>query len=384
MKQDTSRTNHRVLFLSRGGDISGEQRQLLYLLRSLDRSQYTPIVLSTRGGQFRTELQTLGIQHHVHTLAGWRKLKNVVRRYRDAAYVKTLVKDERISLVHCSDVWLSEYALTGAKHAGVPCILHVRAPLTREQARKRCCHQATCLVTISKRVQMRLIQTQCLPEDRIVLIHDAVDVEMFKPLDPASDRNVLHDQYGTHGKVLIGLVGRVEEAKDQLSFVQIARDVLARTKQVAFFIIGEIKDRPYYDKMTGYIQNHDLSDHVHFTGRREDIAQVLAGLDILVSLTGGSVRYEAMMCGVTVLCAWSRQPEESYHVRHNETGLLVTEKSVESVSRTLTDAVTDTALRKRIAANAAVWAREHLSQTLLVKGTQALYEQLLGNPPLGR
>ena len=380
MKQDTSRTNHRVLFLSRGGDISGEQRQLLYLLRGLDRDRYTPIVLSTRGGQFQSELQSLGIRHHVHALAGWRKLKNVLKRYRDTAYVRALAAKERISLVHCSDVWLSEYALQSAKHVGVPCILHVRAPLTREQARKRRCHEATYLVTISKRVQMRLVQTRSLPEDRIVMIHDAVDVEVFKPLDPASARNVLHDQYATHGKALIGLVGRVEEAKDQFSFVQIARDVLAQTKQVAFFIIGEIKDRSYYDRVNRYIQNHNLSAHIHFTGRREDIAQVLAGLDILISLTGGSVRYEAMMCGVTVLCAWSRQPEESYHVRHNETGLLVTARSLDAVSRTLLDIIADTATRKRIAANAAIWAREHLGQALLVRDTQYLYERLLGNP----
>ncbi len=383
MKQDTSKTNHRVLFLSRGGDISGEQRQLLYLLRRLDRNRYTPIVLSTRGGQFQDALENLGIRYHVHALAGWRKLKNILRRYRDAAYVKNLAAEERISLVHCSDVWLSEYALLGAKHEGVPCILHVRAPLTREQARKRRCHEATRAVVISKRVQMRLVQTGCLPEDRIILIHDAVDVNVFKPLDRGSDHNVLHDQYGTHGKVLVGLVGRVEPAKDPLSFVKIARDVLARTKQVAFFVIGEIKDQPYYDKIRRYIREHNLSDHIYFTGRREDNAQILAGLDILVSLTGGSVRYEAMMCGVTVLCAWSRQPEESYHIRHNETGLLVTEKSLEAVRETLLNAITDDALRKRLAANAIVWAREHLSEKLLVKETQTLYEQLLRNPSVG-
>ena len=380
MTQEESSTNYRVLFLSRGGDISGEQRQLLYLIRGLDRDRYTPVVLSTRGGQFQRQLQTLDVRDHVRPLAGWRKGKSLFRRYRDAAYVRDLVRSEGIALVHCSDVWLSEYALRSVKNTNIPSVLHVRAPLSRRQAEKFRCPMATRVVVISKRVQMRLAQTGCVPEDRIVPIHDAVDAEVFKPMDPDSGGNVLKQHYDAEGKILVGLVGRVEPSKDQLSFVKVAGEVLRRTKQAAFFIIGEIKDKSYAAEITRYVQDHGLSNHVHFTGRRSDIPDVLAGLDVLVSLSGGSVRYEAMMCGVTVICAWSRRPEESYHIRHNETGFLVTDRSQEAVTEVLLNTIEHADLRKRIGSTARAWAYKHLNHTQLVRDTQALYEQLLLRP----
>lgn len=367
--------------LSRGGDISGEQRQLLYLIRGLDRGKYTPVVLSTRGGQFQRELETLGVKHHVHPLAGWRKGKNLLRRYRDAAYVRDMVQREGITLVHCSDVWLSEYALRSARNITIPCVLHVRAPLSRRQARKLRCPVATRVVVISKRVQMRLAQTGCIPEDKIVLIHDAVDSEVFKPTDPGSNHNVLRQQYDAEGRTLVGLVGRVEKNKDQLNFVKIAKDVLGKTRKAAFFIIGEIKNKSYAARITRYLQDHGLQNHIHFTGRRDDIP------DVLVSLSGGSVRYEAMMCGVTVICAWSRRPAESYHIRHNETGFLVTERSQGAVTTALLNAIEQDDLRERIGRNARMWAQEHLSHTQLVRDTQNLYDQLLHRPshrPAGR
>ena len=374
---EKSSPNHRVLFLSRGGDISGEQRQLLYLIRGLDRNRYTPVVLCTRGGRFQRELQALDVAHHLRPLAGWRKGKHLLLRYLDAAYVSAMVRRENIALVHCSDVWLGEYALRSARNAGIPSVLHVRAPLSRRQARKLRCHRATRVVVISKRVHMRLLQTGCVSEDRIVSIHDAVDSDVFKPTNPNSGVNILKQQCDTDGKILVGLVGRVEPSKNQLSFVKIAADVLGKTRQVAFFLIGEIKDRSYHAKIVRYLREHNLSDDVHFTGRREDIPQVLSGLDILVSLSGGSVRYEAMMCGVPVICAWSRRPEESDHIRHNETGFLIPERSREAVTAVLLNAIERDDLRRRIGDSARRWAQAHLDHCQLVRETQALYDELL-------
>ena len=368
-----------MLLLSRGGDISGEQRQLLYLIRGLDRGRYTPIVLSTRGGQFQSELRTLGVEHYIRPLAGWRKGKCLLHRYRDAAYVKALARSEGVSLVHCSDVWLSEYALRAARGANIPAVLHVRAPLSRRQAWKLRCHRATRVVVISNRVRMRLGQTKCVPPDRMVLIHDAVDAEAFVPLPAGTDGNVLHASYGTAGKVLVGIVGRVQPAKDQLSFVRIAEAVLTKTNRAAFFIIGEAKDKSYAAKITQYLQDHGLSEHIHFTGRRNDIAPVLASLDILVSLSGGSVRYEAMMCGLAVVCAWSRSEEESHHIRHGETGFLVTETDNSALTDTLLEVIEDDTRRRCVGDNARTWAQQHLSHAQLVRDTQALYDQLLHN-----
>jgi glycosyltransferase involved in cell wall biosynthesis len=372
-----SSENHKILYLSRGGYISGAQRQLLYLVKGLDKGRFTPLVLCTEGGPFLQELQHMHVPCMLWDCAHWRKFKHLFSRYRDAAHLSRFVRDEGVSIVHCSDFHFSEYMLRSARSAGIPSVLHVRAPIDRRMARKYRCAAATAVVAISRRVELRLVQQAGIPRDKVVLIHDAVDANLFRPRDPASDAGVLRQQYNAGDRVLVGIVGRVEKAKEQLAFVQIAREVIGRTSKAIFFILGEIRDPAYHSQIIREIQRSGLSGHVHVTGHREDIPEVLAELDVLVSLSGGSVRYEAMMCGVPVVCAWSRRPEESYCIRHNDTGFLVPNKDIDSVSEVLVGVTADGELRKRVGRNARAWAQMHLTDSMLVESSQNLYERLL-------
>ena len=370
--------NCKILYLTRGGHVYGAQRQLLYLLKGLDRDRFTPIVLCTGEGPFLKELEDLRVECMLWKCADWRKLKHVFSRYRDAAYLSRLVRDEGVSIVHSSDFQLAEYMLRSARSAGIPSVLHIRAPIDKRTADKYHCAKATVVVAISRRVELRLAQKAGIPEDKIVLIHDAVDPNLFKPRDPDSDGGILRRQYDVGDTVLVGIIGRVEKAKEQLGFVQIAGKILKKTKKATFFIIGQIKDPSYYARIMRQIRATGLAGRVHFTGHRDDMPEVLAGLDVLVSLSGGSVRYEAMMCGLPVVCAWSRRPEESHCIRHNDTGFLVPDRDINSVSRVLLDVIGDGNLRTRVGHNARAWAQAHLTHSVLVEATQDLYEHLLG------
>jgi glycosyltransferase involved in cell wall biosynthesis len=376
-----SSENHRILYLSRGGPVYGAQRQLLYLLKGLNRDRFSPVVLCTEEGPFLKELEDLHIPCMFWDRAGWRKLKHVLARYRDAADLCRFVKDEGISIVHGSDFQFSEYVLRSARSAGIPSVLHIRAPIDRRMADKYRCALATVVVAVSRRVELRLAQTAGIPSDKIVLIHDAVDQDLFQPANGRPEGNVLRRQYDTGDSVLVGIIGRVEKAKEQLAFIQIAGEILRKTEKATFFVIGEIRDTRYHARILREIQQNGLAGRVHFTGYREDMPQILAELDVLVSLSGGSVRYEAMMCGIPVICAWSRRPEESYCIRHSETGFLVPDRHIDSVSRVLLEVIADADLRQRVGRSARAWAQVHLSHSALVESTQNLYERLLGEGP---
>lgn len=375
---------HTILYLTRGGPLYGAQRQLFYLLRGLDRDRFTPLVLCAEEGPFLQELARLQVDCRLWRRVDWRKLKHIFSRYREATRLSRLVRDAGVSLVHSSDFQFSNYMLRSARGAGIPSVLHVRAPIDRRTARKYHCADATAIVAISRRVERRLAQQAGLPREKIVLIHDAVDETLFQPRDLGGNAGILRRQYDVGDAVLVGLVGRVEEAKEQLGFVQIAGEVTKTTDKVAFFIVGQIRDRSYHARIMHQIEASGLAGSVFFTGHREDMPQVLASLDVLVSLSGGSVRYEAMMCGVPVVCAWSRRPEESDCIRHNDTGFLVPERDIGAVSRVLLDVVADEPLRRRVGRNARAWAQAHLTDAALVANTQELYECLLNRGEPGQ
>ena len=62
-----SSENYKILYLSHGGSVYGAQRQLLYLLKGLNRNRFSPVVLRTEEGPFLQELEDL----HVTCGSGW-------------------------------------------------------------------------------------------------------------------------------------------------------------------------------------------------------------------------------------------------------------------------------------------------------------------------
>jgi len=51
-----------ILYLSRGGQFNGSQRQLYYLLAGLDRRRYEPVVICPEEGSFLDLLRREGIE----------------------------------------------------------------------------------------------------------------------------------------------------------------------------------------------------------------------------------------------------------------------------------------------------------------------------------
>jgi glycosyltransferase involved in cell wall biosynthesis len=104
---------------------------------------------------------------------------------------------------------------------------------------------------------------------------------------------------------------------------------------------------------------------------------VLAGLDILVSLSGGSIRYEAMACGCCVVCAGSRQKSESCHLQDGKTGFIIPEKETEPVVSLLMRLSKNRDLIRTIGENASAWAQKELGVDKLVQNTEKIYADIL-------
>ena len=81
----------RVLYLAKGGNVAGAQRQLLYLVSDLT-GPYEPVVVCTTGGETVTQLRSAGIETEVLPLRPWRKLPNLAHRYFDAERLVALAR----------------------------------------------------------------------------------------------------------------------------------------------------------------------------------------------------------------------------------------------------------------------------------------------------
>lgn len=364
----------RILYLTRGGAVGGSQRQLYYVVTNLNNS-YKPIVVTRKDGQFFGQLQESGIETQVFPFHPWRKFPAGLWRYVDAERLVRHAKSCQVCLVHCSDLWLSGYMIWISKRLKIPSVLHVRTPICIADIHKHRCKEATAVIAISHRVKQNLLDAG-IHTGKITQIDDAVDLNAFRFIE--AEENVLRRDFSPVGGVLIGIVGRIEPSKQQLKFLQAAEQVLRDSKEsVTFFIIGEDYCSSYVKRLKQLVNRNGLSKRVVFTGRRDDIPQVLDSLDILVSLSGGSVMFEAMSCGKVVVSAGFSSEENSVHIQNGKTGVLVSSTRSSDLVQALNRLIDAPEVRRRIGQEARKWAENNFCHIAMAKKTQQLYQRLL-------
>ena len=365
----------RVLYLS-GSIFGGAERQLFYLVTDLDRRRYQPTVVCPDDGAFPDQLRAAGIDTIIHPLPAWRKTKNLIHRRVAASRLTQLVAKRKIQLIHASDSWHNPYLIRAARQCGIPSVSHVRTPIRPDQVRKYGFHQISMIISISERFKPPFLEAG-IPPDKIAFIHDSVDLNLFTKVHTGAD--VLKRDFPADRDVLIGFVGRIEPFKKQLEFVQAAERVVRSRPNARFFLIGKVQSRSYFEQVRRFVSVHGLGNNVIFTGERSDMPQVLASLNFLVTLAGGSIVFEAMACGLPVILVRNMPPSNvSWEiVRDGETGFVIPHEDAEPLSDAIIELIDNPELQGRMGEEARKWAEEQFSHIRMIDRTQEIYDGLL-------
>ena len=301
-----SSENHKILYLSRGGSyLRGTATTAL----PAERTQPGPLLtrgLVHRGGPVS---EGVGGSAHARAVLGLRGLAEAQARARPVQRCgRSVPLGQGRGHLHRSQLRLPIQRIHAPKRpsAGIPSVLHIRAPIDKRMADKYRCAMATAVVAISRRVELRLARDAGIPRDKIVLIHDAVDQDLFQPGQPART-----------GVFCDGSTTRATPSSWESS------DGWKRPKNNS--PSSRSPGNPEENR-EGHVLYHRGSqgpllprpDHGEIRRRpgRSCPFHRLPG-----RYAGGSGRagrpgqpvgrigtYEAMMCGIPVVCAWSRAP----------------------------------------------------------------------------
>ena len=270
---------------------------------------------------------------------------------------------------------MSGYMHQVLKRWKVPSILHVRRPVTSRDVQKFDCDDADRVIAISTRITENLLSAG-ISTKKVVRIDDSVDVELFSP--ERNTQNILRDESSPTDQIQIGIIGRIDGFKRQLDFLIAAKEVLIQSKcPLIFFVIGDVHSHAYFNKTKKFVSEAGIEKHVRFTGRRDDMPAVMASLDILVSLSGGSVMFEAMAAGKAVISAGFSTRKYSYHIQDGKTGLLIESRETADLAQAMIKLVNTPHLRKELGTQARQWALKELTHTKMAEKTQQLYDTLL-------
>jgi glycosyltransferase involved in cell wall biosynthesis len=137
------------------------------------------------------------------------------------------------------------------------------------------------VLAISEVIRRNVIATTPAPPERVVTLHDAVDLERFDPLK--ADRAGVRAEFGATGEtILVGFMGRFSPGKGHEEFLDAAALLAPRHSAMRFLVVGEASrgEEAYAATIRDRAARLGLEGVVRFVGFRTDVPDVLAACDL--------------------------------------------------------------------------------------------------------
>lgn len=305
------------------------------------------------------------------------KMINVPAPLLDAQVIAELVswmRHERFHIVHTHETKAGFVGRVAARLAGVPIIIHSvhgwgfgslriwwldSVLRTFERLTGRWC-DAIFFVTDALRKQS--IELGIGRPEVLQVAYSGIDIERYA----RPSREALAAR-GGHPKdpAVVAMIARLAPGKGHDTFLQGVALVADRLPGVRFWLVG---DGESMNEIRAAIERRGLRDRIDLLGKREDVPELLAEVDVVVRMMDEKAIYregiprtitEALAAGKTLIAADVGGVTEI--VRHGENGIVIPPSNPEALAEELLRVCTDAALRQRLgeAAERSVGTRFH-------------------------
>lgn len=221
--------------------------------------------------------------------------------------------------------------------------------------RKKYLKKADALVAVSKFTRDYLINGFRIPQSKITLIPNGVDLNVFAPAEKSAD---LLQRYKLQNKKILLTVGRLVPRKGIDKTLEAMQSVIKQVPDVHYLIVGI---GPYQAKLAQLVEQYGLTDYVSFTGKINQDELVLhyqlCDVFIMANRTMpdgdtegfGLVFLEANACGKPVIGGKAGGAVEA--VQHGYNGLSVNGYQSAEIAEATVRLLTDDVLYQTIANN---------------------------------
>ncbi len=378
-----------MLFLINSLGSGGAEAMLYRLLSKLDRTRFTPQVISLTdvASPITVEkIQRLGIP--VRSLGMRSGKPNPMSLLQLTRWLRQDPPDIIQTWQYYADL---AGGLAARLAGGIPVVWGIRhSDLSTEGNRRILLLTASTCARLSRGLPDRIV---CCSEashrvhialgyapEKMVVIPNGYDIESFKP-DPVARDLVRKELQIPQEAPVIGLVARFHLLKDHRNFVR-AASLLHRDRPDVHFVLCGLGVTWENRELATWIEEAGIRSRCHLLGLRDDIPKVTAAVDIACLSSFGeafpNVVSEAMSCSVP--CVVTDVGDAGRIV--GETGLVVPPKNPAALAeawRKMLDLGPEGRSRLGMAARERVKEKFSLSQ--IVNRYQDLYEELLSSGP---
>jgi glycosyltransferase involved in cell wall biosynthesis len=142
-----------------------------------------------------------------------------------------------------------------------------------------------------------------------------------------------------------------------------------------------VENQPgYFREVQKDIEKYNIGEHIVFTGYREDMPNIMPSLDLVVTLSAGSIVVEAMAAGRPVIGTDIGSASET--IDNSVTGLLLPQDDIHAVSEAIILLLHDGDMRARMGSAGRKRVEKLFDIQKTARATEAVYERLLSRTRL--
>jgi glycosyltransferase involved in cell wall biosynthesis len=355
--------------------LGGGEGQFVELLRGLPRHYQVSVLALKPVGPLLEAVRALGHEPMTFPLAGSMLQPNTLTQ---VGRLVSWLRRERVQVVHVHDFYPMLLAVPAARLAGAKVVVgrldlcHGLSP-ARQTVLAAMTHAADRVIAKAEAVRQVLIHRERLPQSRICLIRNGLDLHRFDALQQAGPSLPLP---AVNGPVAVLVANMLDPVKRQEDFLQAL--VLARRQHPTLeaFLVGEGPRRRPLEVLT---ERLGLSRVVHFLGFRTDVPALLAkgAVGVLCSRQEGlsNAVIEGMAASLPMVVTDAGGNRELVH--HGERGLVVPVERPELLAEALSQVLSDSARARKMGQAGRSYVERELTLERMVAEHDALFRGLV-------
>lgn len=362
---------HFVENLNRGG----LERMVLELVKIQHRQGHRCQVVCLYGaGSLAPELATLGIPVHACGKRRGLDLRALVR-------IRRRVREHASEVLHTHNAVAHYQAVLATCGLGLRRVINTRHGMggnrrsaRREWLYRRALAHTDAVVTVCEAAREDAVRRGIVPREKARVVPNGIPLASFQQASDAM-RERLRQQLGVPaGTRVIGTVGRLNWAKDQASLIRAFRQLHGQQPDTALVLIGDGELR---ETLQQAALAEGVSGSVHFLGDRDDVRELLQGLDLFV-LSSVSEGYSMALleaCAVALPIVATDVGGNGEIVRDGNTGRLVPSGDPSALAVALLALLRQPSQAAAMAHAARAWVEAHGSLESMAMRYAELYQE---------
>lgn len=355
--------------------MSGAEKMALLICSNL--KEYEPIVVCG-GDELRDRFNKMNVSSYS---LSFKKIDLFITLYK----LKFLIKANNIKIIHCHDnmASLCGYILKNVYRLNIKIISHIHSCypwlLTDNKykkidkvIRKKYDYNIAC----GKQVyDLYKNNTDYFIEERFEILSNAIDLNEEKKVLPENDMKIAKKFNIDTNKTIFGFVGRLENEKGLVEFIEALSNYKEKFKECIFLIVGSGSMEYELKKL---VLDKGLNNLFIFTGYQEEVYEFYSLIDIffLSSLYEGlpMVILEAMSLSKPIVS--TNVGSISEVIKNNYNGILVNKNEYNQLIKKLYELKEQQEFREFIGKNAYYTIHENYSINKYINRLEAIYNEI--------